>query len=156
VLNGTIRRSMDGGQTWNTILTAAGLYFPFILDRVNPSRLLTAQFDPVTFGLTTLQESLNSDTTDPAGPTFHTLGSGTLNGFGNLIQIGAANRQGLWRNDPDFPLVVDNGADSYDSNTIYVLTDNGLFVTKNDGQSWVERDADLPGFIGRYVDMTVD
>ncbi|MCI0680506.1 MAG: Ig-like domain repeat protein [Gemmataceae bacterium] len=146
VLNGQLRRSTDGGATWSNVpgISTGGLYFPFILDRVNPSRLLV--------GLgSNLRESLNSD----GAQLYNTIGSAA--NFGpntSFIQIAISDRQGAWVNDLSFPLVLDNGADSYDSDTIYVATSNGVFLTKNHGSSWVARNTGLNTF--GMSDITVD
>ena len=94
-------------------------YFPFILDRVNPSRLLIGD-------RTNLRESSNNG--EPG--SYQLIGSAAASegSFGNIISIGVSDRQGPWTLDPNFPLVVDRGADSYDSDTIYVLTTNGVKV----------------------------
>src|SRR5207253_10181257 len=66
--------------------------------------------------------------------------------------VAVASRQGPWVLDPDFPLVLDQGADAYDSDSIYGRASRplrppirpldppgGVFVTKNHGQAWVRR-----------------
>jgi autotransporter-associated beta strand protein len=140
VLNGTLRRSIDGGNTWTTINgVGGGLYFPFILDRVNPSRLLAPSG-------ANLRESMNSDTT----ATFNTIGS-----FGGtILAIGVADRQGVWANDALFPSAVDNGKDSYDSDTVYVLVTDGVHVTKNHGSTYQLRNNGLT--LSGTSDLVVD
>jgi autotransporter-associated beta strand protein len=147
VLNGTLRRSTDGGNTWSTVYTTAntGLYFPVVIDHVNPARILLGDG-------TNLQESMS----DGATSTFNTIGAATSlpDGLGFISAIAIADRQGAWQNDPGFPLVLDRGADSYDSDTIYVATDAGVFVTKNHGSNWVSRSNGLP--TDNLIDITVD
>ncbi len=184
--NGTLLRSLQGGApgSFTTIYTtrAGSLYFPLIIDPVNPSRILIGDLDGN--NRPALLESLDSD--QPT-PTFHVVGTATstpngLSRFGGLLsfgfthgnQIGIANRQGPWTLDADFPLVVDQGAESYDSDTIYALTSKqqfnspadppgGVYVTKNHGQAWVRRNGTggntLPTSTGTYSDysaITVD
>lgn len=158
VLNGTLRRSTDGGATWSNMtpnVSVPGvLYFPFILDRVNPSRLIYAEGS-------NLRESLTSD---QATQSFNLIGSGASvpNGLGSIIQIAVADRQGTWVNDTSFPLVLDKGTDSYDSDTIYVTsvggaTTRGVFVTKNHGSNWVQRNNGIPaGEQSDLIDIAVD
>jgi len=138
--NGRLRRSMDGGQTWQDVYTLAfpgntfQTYFPMILDRVNPFRVLLGDG-------TDLRESLANG----APGSFNVIGASTSgpSGLGFIRRITVADRQGPWVFDPSFPLVVDNGADSYDSDTIYVLTSTGIQVTKNHGTAWVTRNTGL-------------
>ncbi len=154
VQNGVLRRSLAGGVvgSWTTIRTTSpqvGLYFPFVLDRVNPSRLVYPDIDQ--FGNGILFESLNSDAPNP---NWSLLNANTP--FGRVNGIGLADRQGIWAADPDFPLAINNGADSYDPSTIYVLSSTGVFLTKNGGLSWVNRSSGLAGGLGNFVDIAVD
>src|SRR5439155_5500000 len=141
VQNGVLRRSIDGGANWTTIngVGGAGLYFPFILDRVNPARLLAPSGSD-------LRESMDSD----SNATFNTVGS-----FGGtIVALGVSDRQGVWVNDASFPSAVDNGKDSYDSDTIYVLVDDGVHVTKNHGSTYQLRNTGLT--IAGASDLIVD
>ncbi|MFO0930604.1 MAG: autotransporter-associated beta strand repeat-containing protein, partial [Gemmataceae bacterium] len=90
-------------------------------------------------------------------PTFVPIGD-SQNGFGRIISIAVAGYQGNYAADPDFlsTVVPDLGSDARDVNTIYVLTNDGLFMTKNGGQLWVERDAGLPGLMSDYSEVVVD
>lgn len=141
-----IFRSLNGGAagSWVAIPSFVGGVddIPFILDRVNPSRLLRANGG-------TLFESMNSDTAGT--PTFISIGSFA----GTILSIAVADRQGKWAQDLDFPLAQDLGADTYDSNTIYVLTTNGVMVTKNGGQTWQNRSDGIPPFAD-FVELVVD
>ncbi|GEM_PF-1047857 len=134
--NGALRRSTTGPLgPWSTILSPGGAV-PFVLDRVNPSRLLVGAFNQ-------LRESGNSDTT----ALFNSIGAAQA---GTITGIAVSDRQGPFKDDLDFP-VVDRGADSYDSDTIYltVLTNNPLpgdfdvRVSKNHGTAFFTRNAGL-------------
>lgn len=180
--DGNLRRSTDAGLTWTTIVSGIALprinqtpigppqvpgnvvtypntvlqnpafprtidlSFSFVLDRVNTSRLLYGSGGA-------LFESTNSD---GASPTFQRLNPNTP--FGSFIrEIAVADRQGAWQPDPDFPLAVDIGAESYNPDTIYVLAaDGGVWVTKNRGQAWFNRNNGLPAGVNTYSDLTVD
>jgi autotransporter-associated beta strand protein len=70
-----------------------------------------------------------------------------------VTQLAIAAYQGTYHFDPGFPLVADTGANTYDPNTIYAIgfeqtTDTTstarLFVTKDHGNNWVQRNNGLP------------
>jgi len=152
VLNGELRRSTTGGGagSWQTVfpppaIPPAGLYFPFILDRVNPARVILGH-----------GSDLWESNADGAFGTFNIIGAATSNpnGLTGITSMAVSDRQGLWQNDPNFPLVLDQGADSYDADTIYVATTSGVYVTKNHGQAWVRRNTGLT--TNDLIDITVD
>jgi autotransporter-associated beta strand protein len=136
VLNGSLFRSTTGGNlgSWTDVLDVGGLYFPFLVDSVNNRRLLVG-----------------------AGPVLESLDQG--NSWINLggssgAAIAGATYQGTFVADPDFPLVTDKQANTYDPDTIYSSDGSHVFVTKNHGTTWVDRSPPLvPTSI---VDMIVD
>ena len=153
VLNGRLQKSIDGGNTWSTVMPVArSLYFPFLVDPIS-SRVVVATSSP-TFGATPLQESLDG------GATWIDLSS-AIPGFPSINAFAIASYQGnrpdgTYQFDPAFPLVGDKGANTYDPDTIYIANGGSqLFVTKDHAQSWVDRTPNLPG-IGTIVDVTVD
>ncbi len=138
-LNGgtaTLMRSTQGGaaNTWTPILTGSGHYFPFLVDSINPSRLLA--------GGDRVQESLDQ------GNTWVQLAP-TLT-F-NPTAIAAATYQGPFNGDPDFPAVTDKGTNTYDPDTIYITDGTKILVTKDHGLHWVNR-----GSFGSVADIEVD
>jgi autotransporter-associated beta strand protein len=83
----------------------------------------------------------------PLGPA----GGGTASA--DITAIGIATNQGPFAVDPGFPLVTDQLANTYDPNTIYAVANNQVFVTKNQGLSWLNRST---GLSGNLVDIEVD
>jgi autotransporter-associated beta strand protein len=65
--------------------------------------------------------------------------------------IGLAEYQGIFTTDASFPDVTDQGANAYVPNTIYVTNGTQVYLTKDGGQTWVERDAGLPNNIVQLV-----
>ncbi|MFO0844788.1 MAG: autotransporter-associated beta strand repeat-containing protein [Gemmataceae bacterium] len=148
------------------------LNFPFVMDRVTPSRILYGSRQgngtqtPQLGDGAAVWEITGADT---ANPTIARLNPNTSFGS-NLMSftraIALANRQGPWQLDPTtggpnpipgFPLATDQGANSYDPNTIYVLSsDGGVWVTKNNGQLWLQRNTGLPANLNTLSDITVD
>jgi autotransporter-associated beta strand protein len=127
VLNGALYRSTTGGGlgSFTSILGVGGIYFPFLIDTVNSSRLLA--------GGTTVQESTDqgntwSDLRSPIGVT----------------ALAAAGYQGTFAADPGFSAVSDQGANHYDSDTVYVTNSQRVYVTKDHGSHWVNRSTGLP------------
>jgi large repetitive protein len=136
VLNGRLVQSLDGGFTWpNSLFTVGGLYFSFVVDQINSSRLVVAA--------TFVEESLDQ------GQTWTRLND-TL--FGRVYDVAVAGYQGSYQFDPDFPLVADLGASTYDPDTIYATDGFGLVVTKNHAQTWVNRTAGLPTGSGAFIE----
>jgi autotransporter-associated beta strand protein len=142
VQDGNLRKSTDSGATWTTVFGGNAQYFPLIIDNVNTSRILLGfgatpeesaqQGNPGTF--------VNLDPTRQINQT--------------ITALAYANLQGPFVADSGFPLVTDTGANSYVPNTIYVATSNGVFLTKDHGNTWRNRSAGLPG--GPVQDITVD
>ena len=81
VENGILFESTDGGNTWpNIVLAPGGQYFPFLVDPLNPSRLLVGGGGN---GLNYLEESLDG------GNTWVSLGPPI-----NVVSVAAAEYQG--------------------------------------------------------------
>src|SRR5262249_17189665 len=102
VQDNQLRRSVDGGRTCVSISQApGGSVRTFLLDPVNPSRLLTVT--------NSLYESLNG-------------GNAWINLSPRIppTAVAAAQFQGPFAADPSFPTVADKGAGTYDPDTIYV------------------------------------
>jgi autotransporter-associated beta strand protein len=170
----TLRRSTDGGQTWTTILNLPGhenllpsRYPPLVIDSVDPNRLLVGGFwsndptNPFPGGIPNgiaLQESLDG------GNTWRSLDS-SLRAFLGPIQrvyvtaVGISTYQGPFQPDDGFALVADRGSSSYDRDTIYVAEarTNGIYLSKDHGQTWVNRTpSGVAGFGGTIRDIVVD
>src|SRR5207248_1738710 len=82
-------------------------------------------------------------------------GANTFLDLGAPISVAAvagATYQGDFHADPDFQLVVDRGANTYDPDTIYISDGRQIAVTKDHGQSWVLR----PGPFSAVNDLEVD
>jgi autotransporter-associated beta strand protein len=132
VLNGTIRKSTDAGATWNTIFQGSSLYFPFALDRINPQRLVTSD------GAGNLFESLDG------GASWNTIDGKSPNNYGGFNpqaahDIALASFQGQFVPDPGFATVTDAGSNTYDPKTIYATDGSTVYVTKDDGLTWLNR-----------------
>ena len=116
--NAVLRKSTDGGITWNTALAIGNPTAPLVLDSVNTSRLLV--------GGLRLNESNNGGAT-----------------WTNLLvpipvnDIAIANAQGVFAVDPAFLLVTDRGANAYDPDTIYVT--DGSTVAHEESRSELGR-----------------
>ncbi|MFO0936555.1 MAG: autotransporter-associated beta strand repeat-containing protein, partial [Gemmataceae bacterium] len=131
VVNGVLNESVNGGQTWFTLNNlqppTSGLYFPFVIDPINPRRLVAVG------NLTPVQMTLDG------GASWTTI-SGTLGTLSNITAVAVANYQGTFQYDPGFPNVTDILSNTYDQNTIYVGDSTGKFaVTKDNGTSWAVR-----------------
>jgi autotransporter-associated beta strand protein len=140
--NAVLRKSVDGGINWTTALAIGAPNAPFVLDPVNSSRLLV--------GGAILRESLNQ------GATWTNLqvriGTALIP---NVRDFAIANAQGPFVVDPNFLQVTDQGANAYDPDTIYATDGNVIWLTKNHGQTWVNRTSTLTG-LGSIVDIVVD
>jgi autotransporter-associated beta strand protein len=158
--------SDDGGKTWfqitsiptplnstvkNSLIDTTGApYFPFLLDPLDPNRILLGGEDG-------LFQSLNG------GATWQTLelnsnlplGTGVVGWDPTAVAV--AGYQGAFVADPGFPDVTDTGSSKDDPNTIYAaawyfdpatgLETQGLFVTKDQGLDWLIRTPPINGAI---------
>ena len=118
--------STNGGASWTPIYTIGDAqeypYFPFLIDPLNPNRILIGTDD----GL------------------FQSL-AGVSSGAGSFIDLGpssvtamaVAGYQGVFEEDPRFSDVSDIGANQDDPNTIYVTDGTNLYLTKDSGLNWV-------------------
>lgn len=154
--NTVLRRSQDGGNTWTTVATLGsgvpGTYMstpPLVMDSVNSNRLLS--WGPFGTGLTQYLVS---------GSSVSTVG---LN-FSGVTHVAAAAYQGQWVDDVSFSAAqgdVDLGANTYVPNTIWAVSGNTVFLTKNGGTLWINRDfgptvvTPLPTFM-EISDIIVD
>jgi len=77
----------------------------------------------------------------------------SLNAPISVTAIAAAQSQGVFRPDPGFPLVFDQGANTYAPGTIYITDGTSVYVTKNLGTVWLKRN---PGGSGTISDIEVD
>ena len=143
VVAGNLAQSTDGGNTWHATgyPTSASASFPFVIDSVNDSRILAGGGA----GAGSLMVSLDG------GATFAPLNSP----LAAVTAIGAATYQGTFNADASFPSVPDRGANSYDPNTIYITDGAKLFVTKDGGNTWVNRTR-TGGFGGTVQAIAVD
>jgi large repetitive protein len=161
-------------STWQQPAINAGALFPLVLDGVNPSRLVMGgvRFNPtypgvppggpvyeasIFWGGFSLEQSLDGGATwSNLSPNQNSEGTAGLTLFNQLpfdftvTQIGLATYQGTFASDPSFPQVSDLGSNTYNPNTIYVIGFSettgvpALYVTKDGGTDWVERDKGLP------------
>jgi autotransporter-associated beta strand protein len=137
-----VYESTSGGAvgTWSNIRNVGSLYFPLVLDPLNSQRLLIGSAHAPESPGYQLQESLDG------GASWHNLGLHLPIIGVSSIAVGAY--QGPFQFDSNFPLVTDQGANTYDPNTIYVAqgstatsndTNYGhVAVTKDHGNSWVD------------------
>ena len=72
-----------------------------------------------------------------------------------VTDMAIANSQGQFVVDPGFLQVTDKGSNAYDPDTIYVTNGTSIYLTKNHGQTWVNRTSNLAG-LGSIVDLEVD
>src|SRR5205823_14534608 len=120
--NALVRASTDGGVTWKTIVpTANKLTAPLVLDQVNPARLLV--------GGGFLLQSIDR------GATFTSLNSP----FTATTGVALSAYQGPFVADPGFTTVADQGADTYDRNTIYITDGTTVDLSKDGGVHWLDR-----------------
>ncbi len=108
--------------------------FPIAIDQIDSDRVLAG-------GGAGLFESDEQG----ANGTFNFIGP--VDKAGNPIPItafGISTYQGAYEPDKNFPLVGDGGANNYDPGTIYATDGANIYVTKNDGGSWVTLDNGLP------------
>ncbi len=144
---GFLFKSTNGGAagSWTlvtSVVTGLPISFsngsyPLVLDSLNHNRLL--------LGGGALEESVDGAT------TFTGLASPIA-----VTAIAIPEFQGPFVADSSFPLVQDQGTNTYDSNTIYVTNGLHIDVTKNHGTTWVQRD--VTALTGTYniSDLEVD
>jgi autotransporter-associated beta strand protein len=168
-----LRRSMDGGKTWTTItpggpewdyahiayLNSASIGLTetptLLVDQVNSSRVLVGGN-----GLTPLTDMTTGndlhDYPDPGHAAFTQTLMESLDGGASwhsllapitVTAMAISTYQGPFLADTNFPLVQDNGIDSYDPNTIYITDGSSVYVTKDHGTTWRNRTAGLRGMI---------
>ncbi len=152
VLVGLIEESTNGGTTWSQIGPAlqpgfVGLYpyFPLAVDPNNPSRIVFGG----NFPSSVLEQSVDG------GVTWTNLSTNLPLFYPSVTSIAIAGDQGTFQADASFPLVTDIGANNYDPNTMYVTNGSTIYLTKNDGTSWVNRTSTLPAGI-QISDIVVD
>ena len=157
----SVRLSTDGGNSWTTLLDPYSTPYniqspnvPLVMDQVNPNRILVG--GGMNFGL---YESLDQGTTwANLAPPILVGGAQGVEEGGHFIAL--AQYQGNFAFDPSFPLVTDQGTNAYDPNTIYVTNGTQVYLTKNDGQSWVNRTPTNPvtgkPLTSNIVDIEVD
>jgi autotransporter-associated beta strand protein len=132
--DGNLMQSTDGGTTWVNILAVPFTNnFPFQIDGVNNSRVVVGGPFP---GIA-LQESLDN------GATWTNLSPRLPLGY-SVSQIGLAQYQGPYQPDASFPQVSDQGPNAYVPGTIYAINGNTVELTKDHGQTWVNRTSNLP------------
>ena len=158
--NAVVRRSRDGGLTWQTILdlnTSNQLFSPLsgyvtiTLDRISPNRLLVGTMTRSGIGI--VYESFNG------GDSWINLTANfpydpVNNPLDNVVAVGVAGFQGVFVADPAFPLIGDIKPSEYDRDTIYITDGTRVYLTKDHGQSWVDRSPAGGG--GPIVDLKVD
>ena len=129
---------LPGTPSW----PSAVLPPPLTLDPVNPAQILV--------GGVILRESLNQ------GATWTDL-QVQISGIriSTVTDMAIANFQGQFVVDPGFLQVTDKGSNAYDPDTIYVTNGTSIYLTKNHGQTWVNRTSNLAG-LGSIVDLEVD
>ncbi len=186
--DGLLQESTQGGaaNSFNTIFQDHnGLYFPYTIDPQNSNRLVVGSTDQTWFsppfplpqlpytpvlvesldgGQTWIDLSANLDVgSTPQNPAQTTPppGGGVL----SVQALALGQYQGMYQADSAFPQVGDVGANTYVPGTIYVVgsdTATGqldLMLTKDEGQSWVNRtpailDNEFP--FPTSVSLTVD
>jgi large repetitive protein len=129
-------------------------FAPAVIDSNNPNRLLAYVYNAKgANNSASIWQSLDGGATwsdlDPNEQILADIAASTSGFFGfgfGLTQgyfatsIGLANFQGPFASDPRFPAVTDQGANTLVPGTIYVTSAYGVFMTKNDGNTWVEVD----------------
>jgi autotransporter-associated beta strand protein len=151
--NPIIRFSTDGGASWNTLWQSAGPItkagnlangttpdIPFVMDPLNPNRLLVGGFDGFTatdsfFG-TGIWESLQQGA---PGTWVNLENSPNWPGavMDTITGIAVAEFQGPFTADANFPDVTDQGSNTYDPNTIYATDGTNVVMTKDHAVNWV-------------------
>ena len=120
-----VRYSGDGGANWSTIFTSFSANIPLVVDPINSDRILVG--GGVAGGL--------FESTQQGAPGTYT----NLFPFaGAVTAVGIAQYQGPFVADPNFPDVTDQGANTYDPNTIYITNGSSVFVTKDHAVQWVD------------------
>jgi autotransporter-associated beta strand protein len=142
--NAVVFASQNGGATWKPILqnpTIQSSDVPLAMDQLNPSHILVG--GGANFGL---YESFNQ------GQSFNPISANLPIA---VTAIGLPEYQGAFNPDTSFPDVADQGANTPDQNTIYVTDGTSIYLTKDHGQTWVDRTGALTG-LGSIVSIVVD
>jgi autotransporter-associated beta strand protein len=133
-----IRESSDDGQTWTTILqNPAGFtpatpndlmsaVAPLEMDQINPERLVVGGGQD-----NGLYEALDGSS---GAPNWINVGAALPI---NVTAIGLAEYQGVFQYQSQYPAVADQGADTYVPKTFYVTNGSQVYVTFDDGSTWV-------------------
>lgn len=126
----SLERSDNSGATWTGISppgAAGGLFYvPYVLDPSNSKRMI--------YGTATLYQTNDATATPPVWTAIGTPGTNGFNPGGDAISAEAIA--------PTAP------------NTIYITTENHVFVTTNDGATWT--DVSIPGVSTGLEDVQVD
>ena len=67
----------------------------------------------------------------------------SLNAPISVTALAAAAYQGNFQSDPSYPTLTDKGTNTYDPNTIYITNGKQVWLTKDHGQTWVNRTENL-------------
>ncbi len=154
--NAVARDSTDGGASWSTILNLNTTTGPLVVDPINPDRVLVGTITGG--GAPDLEQSLDGPATTPG--SFVDISQNLIAAmptFGSITAIGIAGFQGAYQPDLGFPLVTDQGANTYAPGTIYLTDGTNIAVTEDDGQTWQDRSSNtiLDG-LGSIVQLVVD
>lgn len=122
-----VYRSDDGGATWTNVTT--GL----------PSKTITTVL---------------------VHPIDENIAYVTFSGFGGSKVYKSTNKGSSWISVagdlPDTPVndIFVTSRDALHPNTYFVATDVGVFLTRNDGQTWVDLDNGLPNTVIKHLDFS--
>jgi autotransporter-associated beta strand protein len=175
--NAVLRRSTDGGVTWSTIVKGFSPSIYAVLGQIDPQRLVVSAGnvplgDPSGLNNTGSTNQANTgiliETTDASDPTPGWIDlstylpnavypDGTPAPFtGNITAIALSQYQGSFVQDPSFPDIVDQGANTYDKNTIYITNGSQIWVTKDHGVKWVNITPPTTTPFSRITQLVVD
>ncbi|MFO0880161.1 MAG: Ig-like domain repeat protein [Gemmataceae bacterium] len=143
-----VRKSTNGGVSWTPITPAGNTNrtdLPLVLDTIDPRRVLVGSQYLNNGTLFSIHES------NDRGNSWTQL----LAPVATAVDLAISTYQGPFVSDPDFTLVTDKGANTYDPDTIYVTNGDSVYITKNHGVTWTDRTTDLSG-LGGIRDLEVD